>query len=100
MSAQLSKELATKYSTRSIPVRNGDTVKVSLNASNQPRPKQADAAEAMGVPAMTKILSAANAASCAVCGLRGATSRCTRCRKVVYCGRHCQALDWRRGHRD
>ena len=28
MSAQLSKELATKYQTRSIPVRNGDTVKV------------------------------------------------------------------------
>ena len=28
MSAQLSKELATKYATRSIPVRNGDTVKV------------------------------------------------------------------------
>ena len=28
MSAHLSKELATKYQTRSIPVRNGDTVKV------------------------------------------------------------------------
>lgn len=28
MSAQLSKELAKKYLTRSIPVRNGDTVKV------------------------------------------------------------------------
>ena len=28
MSAQLSKELAKKYQTRSIPVRNGDTVKV------------------------------------------------------------------------
>merc|ERR1719216_662790 len=28
MSAQLSKELSTKYQTRSIPVRNGDTVKV------------------------------------------------------------------------
>ena len=28
MSAQLSKELSSKYMTRSIPVRNGDTVKV------------------------------------------------------------------------
>jgi len=28
MSAHLSKELATKYQTRCIPVRNGDTVKV------------------------------------------------------------------------
>jgi large subunit ribosomal protein L26e len=30
MSAHLSKELSTKYQTRSIPVRNGDTVKVML----------------------------------------------------------------------
>ena len=42
---------------------SGDSVKVSLNASNQPRPKQADAAEAMGVPAMTKIMTSVNAAS-------------------------------------
>ena len=28
MSARLNKELSKKYSTRSIPVRNGDTVKV------------------------------------------------------------------------
>ena len=41
----------------------GDSVKVSLNASNQPRPKQVDAAEAMSFPAMTKVLQAVNAAS-------------------------------------
>lgn len=44
-------------------VVEGDSVKVSLNASNQPRPKQIDAAEAMGFPAMTKILTSVNAAS-------------------------------------
>ena len=41
----------------------GDSVKVSLNASNQPRPKQIDAAEAMGFPAMTRVLTSVNAAS-------------------------------------
>lgn len=41
----------------------GDSVKVTLNASNQPRPKQVDAAEAMSFPAMTKVLQAVNAAS-------------------------------------
>ena len=30
MSCRLSKELATKYQTRSIPVRNGDTVKIMV----------------------------------------------------------------------
>ena len=34
--------------------------------------------------------------SCAHCGVRGATSRCSRCRKVVYCGRACQAAAWGR----
>ena len=34
--------------------------------------------------------------SCAHCGVRGATSRCSRCRRVVYCGRACQAAAWGR----
>ena len=41
---------------------SGDLVKVSLNANNQPRPKQVQA-EAMTFPQMTKILSAVAASS-------------------------------------
>nr|CAD7429217.1 unnamed protein product [Timema monikensis] len=36
---------------------------------------------------------------CAVCGARG-QSHCGKCRKVNYCGREHQTLDWKAGHRN
>ena len=42
---------------------SGEVVKISLNANNQPRPKQVDAAEAMSFPQMTKILASVASAS-------------------------------------
>ena len=44
---------------------SGDLVKISLNANNQPRPKQVDAAEAMSTPQMTRVLAAVASASLA-----------------------------------
>ena len=32
--------------------------------------------------------------ACAVCGSRDHTLTCARCKLIIYCGKHCQRLDW------
>ncbi|KAK8193717.1 hypothetical protein IWZ00DRAFT_487865 [Phyllosticta capitalensis] len=36
---------------------------------------------------------------CAVCGKTKDTKKCAACGRVRYCGRECQRLDWRAGHK-
>jgi hypothetical protein len=36
---------------------------------------------------------------CEWCGNKGATKRCGKCRKVCYCGRECQVMDWKVKHK-
>ena len=37
---------------------------------------------------------------CEVCGVRGSiNSGCSACNQVFYCGKRCQKMDWKRGHR-
>lgn len=37
---------------------------------------------------------------CAACGQAGVgLKQCSRCHSVWYCGRDCQAVDWKRGHK-